>query len=65
MLDYTWSDLEAEIVVGNLNLPVEEQRRLRDYYLKLREEHRKRTRSAAPVSDPEEGPEQGGEKAAG
>ena len=49
MLDYTWSDLEAEIVLRNLNVPVEEQRRLRDYYLKLREEYRSRTNSPAPV----------------
>ena len=53
MLDYTWSDLEAEIVLGNLNVPVEEQRRLRDYYLKLREEYRKATNSPTPVN-PEE-----------
>jgi hypothetical protein len=53
VLDYTWSDLEAEIVLRNLNVPVEEQRRLRDYYLKLREEYRKATDSPAPI-EPEE-----------
>jgi hypothetical protein len=41
VLECTWSDLEAEIVLRNLNLPVEEQERLHSYYLKLREEHRK------------------------
>jgi hypothetical protein len=50
LLDYTWSDLEAEIVIRNLNAPVEEQRRLRDYYLKLREDYRKSTQSAGPVN---------------
>jgi hypothetical protein len=49
VLDYTWSDLEAEIVLRNLNVPVEEQRRLRDCYLKLREEYRKATHSPAPI----------------
>ena len=53
MLDYTWSDLEAEIVLRNLNIPVEEQRRLRDYYLKLREEYRKATHSPAPIESEE------------
>jgi len=53
MLDYTWSDIEAEIVMRNLNLPQEEQKRLRDYYMKLREDHRKRTQSPAPI-EPEE-----------
>jgi hypothetical protein len=51
LLDYTWNDLEAEIVLGNLNVPVEEQRRLRDYYIKLREEYRKQTQSSAPNSE--------------
>lgn len=54
MLDYTWSDLEAEIVLRNLNIPVEEQRRLHDYYLKLREEYRKTTHSPAPIFNPDE-----------
>ena len=49
MLDYTWSDLEAEIVLRNLNVPVEEQRRLRDYYIKLRQEYRKATDSPTPI----------------
>ena len=53
MLDYTWSDLEAEIVLRNLNAPGEEQQRLRSYYLKLCEEYRKAAQSPAPV-DPEE-----------
>jgi len=41
VLDCTWNDLEAEIVLRNLNIPFKEQQRLRRYYLKLREEHRK------------------------
>ncbi len=41
MLDCTWSDKEAEIVLRNLDLPVQEQQRLHNYYLKLREEYRK------------------------
>jgi hypothetical protein len=49
VLDYTWSDLEAEIVLRNLNVPVEEQRRLRDYYLELRAEYRRATHSPAPI----------------
>jgi hypothetical protein len=53
VLDYTWSDLEAEIVMRNLNVPVDEQRRLRDYYMKLREEYRNSTRTPAPAN-PEE-----------
>jgi hypothetical protein len=50
LLDYTWSDLEAEIVLRNLNVPVEEQRRLRDYYQKLREEYRKSALTQSPVN---------------
>lgn len=53
MLDYTWSDLEAEIVLRNLNVPVEEQRRLRDYYLKLREDYRKAAKSPPPIESEE------------
>lgn len=41
MLDCTWNDLEAEIVLRNLKGPNEEQQRLHGYYLKLREEYRK------------------------
>lgn len=52
MLDYTWSELEAEIVLRNLNLPSEEQQRLRGYYQRLRDEYRKVTQSPAPI-DPE------------
>jgi hypothetical protein len=40
VLDCTWNDQEAEIVLGNLNLPFEEQQRLHNDYLKLREEYR-------------------------
>lgn len=54
VLDFTWSDLEAEIVLRNLNVPVEEQRRLHHYYQKLREEYRKQTHAPAPMFDSEE-----------
>jgi hypothetical protein len=47
VLECTWSDLEAEIVLRNLNLPVEEQERLHSYYLKLREEYRKAVQEPA------------------
>ena len=47
MLDCTWNDLEAEIVLRNLNMPVAEQQRLHGYYLKLREEHRKALQAPA------------------
>jgi hypothetical protein len=36
VLNCTWDDQEAEIVLRKLNLPLEEQQKLR--YLKLREE---------------------------
>jgi hypothetical protein len=32
--------MEAEIVLRNLELPLQEQKRLESYYLKLREEYR-------------------------
>lgn len=47
MLDCTWSDREAEIVLRNLSAPVEEQQKLHSYYLKLREEYRKAVGSSA------------------
>jgi len=47
VLDYTWSDLEAEIVLRNLNVPTEEKARLRDYYKQLREEYRNRAKAQA------------------
>jgi hypothetical protein len=40
VLDCTWNELETEIVLRNLNVPVAEQQRLHRYYLKLREEYR-------------------------
>jgi hypothetical protein len=42
--------MEAEIVLRNLNLPLEEQQRLHSYYLKLREEHRKALQTPAPAT---------------
>jgi hypothetical protein len=44
VLDCTWNELEAEIVLRNLGEPNEEQQRLHRYYLKLREEYRKALR---------------------
>jgi hypothetical protein len=52
VLDCTWNDVEAEIVLRNLNAPVAEQQRLHRYYLKLREEYRKAL--ARPPSPKEE-----------
>ena len=46
MLDCTWNDREAEIVLRNLKGSNEEQQRLHTYYLKLREEYRKALRLA-------------------
>jgi hypothetical protein len=46
VVDCTWNDREAEIVLRNLRRPNEEQQRLRGYYLKLREEYRKALRLA-------------------
>jgi hypothetical protein len=46
VLDFTWNDVETEIVLRNLNGPVDEQLRLHDFYLKLREEYR----AARPLS---------------
>jgi hypothetical protein len=51
VLDCTWNDLEAEIVLRNLNIPVAEQQRLHGYYLKLREEHRKAPPAPAPLKE--------------
>jgi hypothetical protein len=51
VLDCTWNDAEAEIVLRNLNLPLEERRRLHTYYLKLREEYRKTLPATAPLKE--------------
>jgi len=52
VLDCTWNDLEAEIVLRNLNGPVEEQLRLHDFYLKLRDEYRtRRSQLASPDTE--------------
>jgi hypothetical protein len=53
VLDYTWNDLETEIVLRNLNVPVAEQQRLHCYYLKLRQEYREGL--ALPTSSKKEG----------
>jgi hypothetical protein len=51
VLDCTWNDVEAEIVLRNLNLPLDERQRLHSYYLKLREEYRKALAAPAPTED--------------
>jgi len=56
VLDCTWNDREAEIVLRNLRGQNEEQQRLRGYYLKLREEYRKALRPA-PSAETERRPE--------
>jgi hypothetical protein len=38
VLNYTWDDVEAELVLRNLEQPAEERQRLMDYFVKLREE---------------------------
>lgn len=38
VLNYTWDDVEAELVLRNLEQSVEERQRLMDYFVKLREE---------------------------
>jgi hypothetical protein len=51
VLDCTWNDVEAEIVLNNLNVPHAEQQRLHSYYLKLREEYRKGLPAPASSQD--------------
>ena len=46
VLNYTWDDVEAELVLRNLEEPAGERQRLQTYYLKLREE----CRTAAEVA---------------
>jgi hypothetical protein len=41
VLNCTWDDQEAEIVLRRLQLHVEEEQKLGRFYLKLREEYRK------------------------
>jgi hypothetical protein len=51
VLDFTWNDAEAEIVLRNLNLPSQERQRLHSYYLKLREEYRNALPAPAPSGE--------------
>jgi hypothetical protein len=51
VLDCTWNDAEAEIVLRNLNLPIEERQRLHSYYLKLREQYRQALPTPASPED--------------
>ena len=55
MLDCTWNDVEAEIVLNNLNVPDAEQQRLHGYYLKMREEYRKALAAPRPSQIDEPG----------
>jgi hypothetical protein len=49
MLNYTWDDQETQIVLRRLATPLEEQRKLRNFYLNLREEYRKARHTIASV----------------
>lgn len=40
MLNYTWDDVEAELVLRNLEEPSDEGPKFSNLYLKLREEYR-------------------------
>jgi hypothetical protein len=40
VVDCTWNEQEAEIVLRNLDLPAEKQMQFRTLYLNLREEYR-------------------------
>jgi hypothetical protein len=51
VLDCTWNEAEAEIVLRNLNLPSQERQRLHTYYLKLREEYRNALPAPAPSEE--------------
>jgi hypothetical protein len=46
VLNYTWDEVEAELVLRNLQQPIDERQKLRDYYLRLREECRVATETA-------------------
>ncbi|HWF07769.1 MAG TPA: hypothetical protein VG297_04855 [Bryobacteraceae bacterium] len=39
-MNYTWDEVEAELVLRNLQQPIDEREKLRNYYLRLREECR-------------------------
>jgi hypothetical protein len=54
VLDCTWNEAEAEIVLRNLKRPLKERQRLNSHYLKLREEYRKAL--PAPAASQEEAP---------
>ena len=49
MLNCTWDDLETKMVLSRLERPLEEQRKLQNFYQNLREEYRKRRRTVASV----------------
>jgi hypothetical protein len=49
VLNCTWDDVEAELVLRNLELPVDERQKMHNFYLKLREEYRRKsTQKPAP-----------------
>lgn len=54
MLNCTWDDREAELVLRKLLLAREEQKTLRDNYLALREKYRQSQKSKAPTPLAEE-----------
>jgi len=57
MLNCTWDDREAELVLRKLQLAREEQKRLRDNYLALREKYRQSQNSNPPMPLAEEASE--------
>ncbi|HEX4278258.1 MAG TPA: hypothetical protein VHZ74_23045 [Bryobacteraceae bacterium] len=52
VLNYTWDDVEAEVVLRNLEVPVNERQKLQDYYRHLREECRLAARAAKALFQP-------------
>lgn len=49
VLNYTWDDVEADLVLRNLEQPADERLRLLDYYLRLREKCRVLWRAATSL----------------
>jgi hypothetical protein len=57
MLNCTWDDREAELVLRKVQLAREEQQRLRNHYQALREQYRQSQQPAAEISPGEEASE--------
>jgi hypothetical protein len=53
VLNYTWDDIEAEVVLRNLEMPVDERQKLQNYYLRLREEYRAAAQAAKALFQPD------------